>query len=211
MLRRRRDRDGGGQRRVARRRGRPRLPHLHAELDRHPAEAARRLPAGDEGPPRHALPDDAPQRGERRARPRASHRRRGRLPPLRWRHGVERACDGGTDGAGRDRAGGRHRRGLDLRAAIRKGPRRQGHLHLRARPSPPPGPRSQTALASHSSGWRCVQSSDEKLAQAVELGADHTINYRQEPEWGKAAKAFGGADHVIEIGGAGTLGQAMTA
>jgi len=56
-----------------------------------------------------------------------------------------------------------------------------------------------------------TSSSDEKLARAKPLGATHLINYREEPEWSRAAmKAFGGqADHVVEVGGAGTLEQSM--
>lgn len=56
-----------------------------------------------------------------------------------------------------------------------------------------------------------TSSSDEKLARAKALGATHLINYRNEPEWGRAAMtAFGGAaDHVVEVGGAGTLEQSM--
>ncbi len=59
-----------------------------------------------------------------------------------------------------------------------------------------------------------TSSSDEKLAQARELGAAHTINYRQQPAWGKAvAELTGGqgVDHVVEVGGAGTLGQSLQA
>ena len=33
-----------------------------------------------------------------------------------------------------------------------------------------------------------TSSSDEKLAQAQQLGADHVINYRQTPQWGKQVK-----------------------
>jgi NADPH:quinone reductase-like Zn-dependent oxidoreductase len=57
-----------------------------------------------------------------------------------------------------------------------------------------------------------TSSSDEKLEQAKALGADHCINYKTTPEWGKAAhKLTGGVDHVIEIGGAGTLPQSLEA
>jgi NADPH:quinone reductase-like Zn-dependent oxidoreductase len=58
-----------------------------------------------------------------------------------------------------------------------------------------------------------LSSSKEKLARARELGADATINYREVPEWGAAAKsAMGGrgADIVIETGGS-TLPQALSA
>ena len=59
----------------------------------------------------------------------------------------------------------------------------------------------------------CTSSSDDKLKQVKEmLGVDYTINYREHKDWGKKAKKdFGGADHVLEIGGAGTLDQAMMA
>ncbi len=59
-----------------------------------------------------------------------------------------------------------------------------------------------------------VSSSDEKLALAGALGADHLINYRAEPDWSRSAKALTngrGADLVIEIGGAGTLHQSILA
>lgn len=56
--------------------------------------------------------------------------------------------------------------------------------------------------------------SDEKLARARELGADHVINYRNEPQWGrKVLELTGGrgADIVVEVGGPGTLGQSIEA
>lgn len=58
-----------------------------------------------------------------------------------------------------------------------------------------------------------TSSSDEKLARVAALGADKTINYRHVPEWGAAAAdlAGGGVDHVVEVGGAGTLKQSITA
>lgn len=65
-------------------------------------------------------------------------------------------------------------------------------------------------------GMRVVitSSSDEKLARAQALGADAGINYRAEPEWGKAVRALTGgigADHVVEVGGAGTLAESLRA
>jgi NADPH:quinone reductase-like Zn-dependent oxidoreductase len=59
-----------------------------------------------------------------------------------------------------------------------------------------------------------TSSSEEKLARARALGADHTINYRTTPDWGK--KVFEltgghGADLVIEVGGQGTLKQSLEA
>ncbi|CAN5330043.1 NAD(P)-dependent alcohol dehydrogenase [soil metagenome] len=58
-----------------------------------------------------------------------------------------------------------------------------------------------------------TSSSDEKLARIRSLGADATINYRTTANWGAAAAelAGGGVDHVVEVGGAGTLQQSMAA
>ena len=59
-----------------------------------------------------------------------------------------------------------------------------------------------------------TSSSDEKLQRVKELGADHVINYKDTPDWGKAAKALTGGrgvDEVVEIGGPGTLAQSITA
>ena len=59
-----------------------------------------------------------------------------------------------------------------------------------------------------------TSSSEEKLAKLKALGADHLINYKETPDWGvKARELTGGVgvDEVVEIGGAGTLGQSITA
>lgn len=58
-----------------------------------------------------------------------------------------------------------------------------------------------------------TSSSDEKLARAKALGADHTINYRAVTEWGKAAAdwAGGGVDHIVEVGGKDTFQQSIEA
>jgi NADPH:quinone reductase-like Zn-dependent oxidoreductase len=59
-----------------------------------------------------------------------------------------------------------------------------------------------------------TSSSDEKLARLKAMGADHLINYRETPEWGAAVLGLTGGvgvDHVVEIGGAGTLDQSMIA
>lgn len=58
-----------------------------------------------------------------------------------------------------------------------------------------------------------TSSSDEKLERVKALGADHVINYRTTPEWGAEAArlAGGGVDHVVEVGGAGTLKQSIAA
>src|SRR5215216_5957444 len=57
-----------------------------------------------------------------------------------------------------------------------------------------------------------TSSSDEKLARARELGADETINYKKTPEWDKEVLTLTdkvGVDHVIEVGGAGTLSKSL--
>lgn len=59
-----------------------------------------------------------------------------------------------------------------------------------------------------------TSSSDAKRERLHALGADHTINYVAEPEWGAAVKRWTGGrgvDHVIELGGPGTLAQSITA
>lgn len=58
-----------------------------------------------------------------------------------------------------------------------------------------------------------TSSSDEKLERVGAMGADHLINYRTTPEWGAEAArlAGGGVDHVVEVGGAGTLQQSIAA
>lgn len=58
-----------------------------------------------------------------------------------------------------------------------------------------------------------TSSSDAKLDRLRALGADDVINYRTEPNWGaKAAELTGGGvDHVVEVGGPGTLAQSMQA
>jgi NADPH:quinone reductase-like Zn-dependent oxidoreductase len=59
-----------------------------------------------------------------------------------------------------------------------------------------------------------TSSSDDKLDRARKLGAWQTINYRSVPEWGKAARTLTGnqgVDHVIDVGGGGTLAEALRA
>ncbi|WAC74040.1 NAD(P)-dependent alcohol dehydrogenase [Roseateles sp. SL47] len=59
-----------------------------------------------------------------------------------------------------------------------------------------------------------TSSSDEKLARARALGADEVINYRSEPAWGQRVLELTGGvgvDHVVEIGGPGTLAQSIQA
>lgn len=59
-----------------------------------------------------------------------------------------------------------------------------------------------------------TSSSDEKLERARGLGADACINYRTTPEWGKRAREIAGGDgvdHIVEVGGQGTLPQSLRA
>jgi NADPH:quinone reductase-like Zn-dependent oxidoreductase len=58
-----------------------------------------------------------------------------------------------------------------------------------------------------------TSSSDAKLERAKTLGADSTINYRNNSEWGKAAAQLsgGGVDHVVEVGAGGTFPQSVRA
>lgn len=58
-----------------------------------------------------------------------------------------------------------------------------------------------------------TSSSDDKLEQARKLGADHTVNYRSVPEWGRhvAELTGGGVDTVVEVGGPSTLAQSIGA
>ena len=68
----------------------------------------------------------------------------------------------------------------------------------------------------HAAGYRTLitSSSDEKLARARELGADHTVNYRTTPEWWREVRAATdgrGCDFVMEVGGPGTINQSMRA
>ncbi len=57
-----------------------------------------------------------------------------------------------------------------------------------------------------------TSSSDSKLARARELGAWATINYHTTPDWDAEVWRITdkrGADHVVEVGGPGTLGKSM--
>jgi NADPH:quinone reductase-like Zn-dependent oxidoreductase len=59
-----------------------------------------------------------------------------------------------------------------------------------------------------------TSSSSEKLKRLEELGADHVINYKENPEWGaEVMKLTGGrgVDEVVEVGGPGTLPQSIAA
>ena len=59
-----------------------------------------------------------------------------------------------------------------------------------------------------------TSSSKEKLEKLKRFGADTVINYKAVPDWGQKAKDLTdgrGVDHVMEVGGPGTLAQSITA
>jgi NADPH:quinone reductase-like Zn-dependent oxidoreductase len=59
-----------------------------------------------------------------------------------------------------------------------------------------------------------TSSQDAKLARGKELGADQTINYRQEKEWDEAARELTerrGVDCLLEVGGVETLPTSLRA
>ncbi len=59
-----------------------------------------------------------------------------------------------------------------------------------------------------------TSSSETKLERLKSLGADHVINYKENPKWGETARQLTdgrGVDHIIEVGGPLTLEQSMIA
>ena len=59
-----------------------------------------------------------------------------------------------------------------------------------------------------------TSSSDEKLERLRAMGADHVINYKTDENWGASVldhTGGRGVDHVVEVGGPGTLPQSITA
>jgi NADPH:quinone reductase-like Zn-dependent oxidoreductase len=59
-----------------------------------------------------------------------------------------------------------------------------------------------------------TSSSDDKLARARDLGASETINYRSHPDWEQEVLRLTGGrgvDHVVEVGGVGTLARSFQA
>jgi NADPH:quinone reductase-like Zn-dependent oxidoreductase len=59
-----------------------------------------------------------------------------------------------------------------------------------------------------------ISSSDAKLERARSLGAWRTVNYRATPDWNRAVLDITeglGVDHVVEVGGAGTLERSIAA
>lgn len=74
----------------------------------------------------------------------------------------------------------------------------------------------QTLQLARASGARIIvtSSSDEKLAHAVALGADHGINYRTNPDWENEVLALtdgNGADLVFDSAGAETFSHSLGA
>ncbi|MDA8050760.1 MAG: NAD(P)-dependent alcohol dehydrogenase [Rhodospirillales bacterium] len=66
----------------------------------------------------------------------------------------------------------------------------------------------------HAAGARVIatSSSDAKLERMRALGATDLINYRSHPEWEKEVWRLSsgrGVDHVVEVGGAGTLPRSV--
>jgi NADPH:quinone reductase-like Zn-dependent oxidoreductase len=59
-----------------------------------------------------------------------------------------------------------------------------------------------------------TSSSDDKLARAQQLGADHVLNYKAIEDWGKEVRRLSkneGVDIVLEVGGPGTLANSIRA
>jgi len=57
-----------------------------------------------------------------------------------------------------------------------------------------------------------TSSSDEKLQKAKKLGATNLINYKEREDWDKAVLELTekrGVDHVVEVGGAGTMQKSI--
>jgi NADPH:quinone reductase-like Zn-dependent oxidoreductase len=59
-------------------------------------------------------------------------------------------------------------------------------------------------------GARVIQtsSSDAKIERLRGMGANETVNYKTSPEWDKPVRQMTngiGVDHIVEVGGAGTL------
>jgi NADPH:quinone reductase-like Zn-dependent oxidoreductase len=68
----------------------------------------------------------------------------------------------------------------------------------------------------HAAGARVIatSSSDEKLARAKAMGVSDGINYKANPEWQAAVRELTGGrgvDHVVEVGGPGTLQRSVGA
>ncbi len=59
-----------------------------------------------------------------------------------------------------------------------------------------------------------TSSNDAKLDRLRSMGAWATVNYADDPQWGKTVRRMTdgrGVDHIVEVGGAGTLAQSLKA
>ena len=59
-----------------------------------------------------------------------------------------------------------------------------------------------------------TSSSDEKLSRARALGADEVVNYQRSPDWSHTVLSLTsghGVDHIVEVGGPGTLANSIRA
>ncbi len=68
----------------------------------------------------------------------------------------------------------------------------------------------------HAAGARVIatSSSDQKLERARALGASDGVNYKATPEWQDAVRQLTdgrGVDHVVEVGGPGTIARSLGA
>ncbi|KAL1994506.1 hypothetical protein VTN49DRAFT_1976 [Thermomyces lanuginosus] len=58
-------------------------------------------------------------------------------------------------------------------------------------------------------------SSAEKAETLKKLGADHVLNYKEDPNWGETARKLTpngeGVDHILEVGGPTSMGQSLKA
>jgi NADPH:quinone reductase-like Zn-dependent oxidoreductase len=71
-------------------------------------------------------------------------------------------------------------------------------------------------LFARAAGARVIAttSSEEKAERLRAMGAFAVVNYRTTPRWGRAVRELTGGvgvDHVVEVGGAGTLGESLDA
>ena len=60
-----------------------------------------------------------------------------------------------------------------------------------------------------------TSSADKAEVVKKRLGADHVINYREDPNWGETARGLTrdgeGVDYIVEVGGVGTFEQSLKA
>jgi len=68
----------------------------------------------------------------------------------------------------------------------------------------------------HMAGARVIviSSNDQKIQRACKLGASEGINYKETPDWDKRVVEMTGGvgvDHVVELGGAGTINRSLRA